>query len=148
MTRVFLKPRPLLLALCAFIASIPAVADADAPTGSASIGRDTFRSHCATCHGIDARGEGPLAEHLRVPPANLTLIAQRNGGEFPDQEVHKMIRGDREVRGHGSSDMPVWGDVFSKSDRESAPEEVERKIADLVAYLRSIQAAAAPAIGP
>ena len=148
MYRVILNPRLLVLALCVSVASVPMAANAGESPGSPSIGRDTFRSFCATCHGIDARGEGPLAEHLRIPPANLTLIAQRNGGEFPDQEVHKMIRGDREVRGHGSSDMPVWGDVFSKSDRDSAPDEVERKIADLVAYLRSIQAAAAPAIGP
>lgn len=147
MYRVSPRSQTLTLALCAFFASVAVPADAGESPASASIGRDTFRSYCATCHGADARGNGPLAEHLRIPPANLTTISQRNGGEFPSEEVHKMIRGDREVRGHGSTDMPVWGDVFSKSDRESAPEEVERKIADLVAYLLSIQAAGSPAIG-
>lgn len=137
----------LAIVLSGFFAVTALTASAEESPASASIGRDTFRTYCATCHGIDARGNGPLAEYLRIPPANLTTISHRNGGEFPAKEVHQMIRGDRKVRGHGSTDMPVWGDVFGKSDRESSPEDVERKIAELVAYLRSIQAAGAPVVG-
>jgi putative copper export protein/mono/diheme cytochrome c family protein len=35
-------------------------------------GAKLFAAHCSACHGTDARGSGPAAQALPVPPADLT----------------------------------------------------------------------------
>lgn len=112
----------------------------------AAKGRVTFRAYCASCHGPSATGDGNIASYLNVPPADLTAIAARNGGEFPTDKVTEIIDGRRQTRGHGSRDMPVWGDVFqsplsdTEPGREEAPEErADRKIRELVLFLETIQ---------
>ena len=77
---------------------------------------------------------------MRRRPANLTEIGKRNKGEFPADEVFKTIDGRTPVKGHGGPDMPVWGDVFSKSSDGGDPAIVAARIKALVAYLESIQA--------
>ena len=39
---------------------------------SAGAGKQLFAAHCASCHGDDGKGKGPLAEGLRLAPTNLT----------------------------------------------------------------------------
>src|SRR6516164_9613587 len=76
-------------------------------------GRDIFISYCAPCHGRDGTGNGPVASSLKAAPANLTLLARRNGGTFPRSDVEAFVKnGPPEVSAHGSSDMPVWGPTF------------------------------------
>jgi len=113
---------------------------ADAQSTSAATGDYLFRTYCAACHGTSAKGDGPLAESMRRRPANLTEIGKRNKGEFPSDEVFKTIDGRTPVKGHGGPDMPVWGDVFSKSSDGGDPAIVAARIKALVAYLESIQA--------
>ena len=103
---------------------------------AAAKGRVTFRLSCASCHGQTAKGDGPVAEYLKVPPANLTQLSARNEGEFPAERVHATIDGREAVRGHGSRDMPIWGQVFADSNGE---DEAALKIDELVAFLRTIQ---------
>lgn len=110
----------------------------------AAKGRVTFRVYCSNCHGADAKGDGKLAPLLSVKPADLTrLITKKDRGEFPAERVRQSIDGRAEVAGHGYREMPVWGDVFQPMDSEmSEPEKVDvakRKIAELVAYLRTLQ---------
>jgi mono/diheme cytochrome c family protein len=97
-------------------------------------GGQTFRTHCATCHGSTGHGDGPTAQYLRVAPADLTTIAARNRGVFPVEVVHRAIDGRRTVRAHGDSAMPIWGDAFSPSEQAAAD-----RIRDVVTYLESIQ---------
>ena len=113
---------------------------ADAQSTSAATGDYLFRTYCAACHGTSAKGDGPLADSMRRRPANLTEIGKRNKGEFPADEVFKTIDGRTPVKGHGGPDMPVWGDVFSKSSDGGDPAIVAARIKALVAYLESIQA--------
>lgn len=113
---------------------------ADAQSTSAATGDYLFRTYCAACHGTSAKGDGPLAESMRRRPANLTEIGKRNKGAFPADEVFKTIDGRTPVKGHGGPDMPVWGDVFSKSSDGGDPAIVAARIKALVAYLESIQA--------
>ena len=80
-----------------------------APTGQA-----LFVRHCASCHGLDGKGTGPLAESLRVPPTDLTRIAERSGGRFDEAGVMAVIDGRRQVLAHGPREMPVWGAVFEE----------------------------------
>jgi len=102
-------------------------------------GPEVFRTYCASCHGAAARGDGPLAAHLRFAPPDLTRIAKRNGGRFDDAEVHRIIDGRKPLKGHGGPDMPVWGDAFKRSGEGYSEEAVKARIDDLVTHLRSLQ---------
>ncbi len=90
-------------------------------------GRKLFASYCASCHGVEATGNGPVAPSLKKHPPDLTRIEPKNG-KFPAEEIRKKIAGDGEVTVHGKKDMPVWGLIFSAAD-----------INNLVKYLESIQ---------
>lgn len=102
-------------------------------------GRDLFMFYCATCHGRDARGRGPVAAALKIPPADLTLIARRHDGAFPRGRVEQFITiGDSAVdSAHGTKEMPVWGPIFG--GRDPADAMVKIRIANLVSYIESIQ---------
>lgn len=108
-----------------------------------SHGALSFQIHCASCHGLDGCGGGPVAEHLRVAPADLTKLLERDDAgklEFPAERLRLMIDGRDDVRGHGSREMPVWGLTFQDAGRDANQEEVVlEKIADLVEYLRILQ---------
>ena len=104
----------------------------------ARTGRDLFKVYCATCHGVSARGDGPLAEDLRRRPPDLTQFAKQNGGQFPAQLVRRIIDGRQKVKLHGGPEMPVWGDAFRM--REGLNEQgVSARIDAIVQYLASIQ---------
>lgn len=104
-------------------------------------GKRSFHVYCGSCHGESARGDGPVARDLKVPPADLTALAKANGGTFPDDRVYRAIDGRTLVRGHGSSEMPVWGLTFEDRGRDAdQADAVRERIRDLLAYLRSIQA--------
>ncbi len=101
-------------------------------------GPELFKAYCATCHGKDGKGGGPMSASLRIPPADLTRIAARNGGTFPFLEVQKIISG--ETRGpstHGTREMPVWGPIFSEVTWDQDLGRV--RIYSLATYLESIQ---------
>jgi len=103
-------------------------------------GGRTYRAYCASCHGAAADGNGPMVEVLKVRPADLTRIRERNGGAFPEGRIAGIIDGRLAVHGHGPGSMPVWGLTFRESGRDSDQEtEVRERIKDLVAYLESVQ---------
>ena len=78
-------------------------------------GKVTYLRHCATCHGVDAKGRGPLGLFLKTPPSDLTLLAKRHGGKFPYQYVSNVLEFGPGVTAHGSSDMPTWGRFLATS---------------------------------
>ena len=120
--------------LVRYLASIQSAAAND-------LGGRLFRTHCATCHGLDGRGAGPMASQLRRTPRDLTQYAARNGGLFPSEKVHRIIDG-RDVSSHGIGEMPVWGDVFRKTD-DASEAEVKARIDAIVRYLAAMQARSA-----
>jgi len=101
-------------------------------------GRDLFVTHCASCHGSDGKGSGPVAAALKNHPADLTTLSARNGGKFPETRVYGAIRGDVRVVSHGTSEMPVWGHVFERMGQGDTA-EVQMRLSNLVAYIRSLQ---------
>jgi mono/diheme cytochrome c family protein len=107
----------------------------------AELGERVFRTYCASCHGLDASGNGPAAHALQVPPADLRRIAARRGGSFPDGEIAMKIDGRFEIVAHGSREMPVWGATFGADipQSETAESIARGKIAVVVEYLKSIQ---------
>jgi len=106
---------------------------------AAAMGADMFRNYCGSCHGREGRGDGPLAEHLRTAPADLTRISSRHGGEFPFEDVVDSIDGGRAIGSHGSADMPAWGDALSKSGTNPDQAAVRRKIEALAHFVWSLQ---------
>jgi hypothetical protein len=73
-----------------------------------------FVSYCASCHGVDGTGNGPLADTMKVKPTDLTVIRKNNKGQFPYTMLRKTIEGTELglARAHGPREMPVWGPVF------------------------------------
>jgi mono/diheme cytochrome c family protein len=109
-----------------------------APATSAASGHEMYVSYCASCHGMDAKGDGPAATALKVPPPDLTTLAQRNGGKFPTLHVRSILDGQQTLVAHGNQEMPVWGPVFQTvSGRDEAL--VRMRIANLGRYLESLQ---------
>ena len=105
----------------------------------AVLGAGVFRAYCASCHGTTAEGDGDIAQHLKVTPADLTRIAERGGGTFPYEDVIKIIDGRKGVKGHGRGEMPVWGDAFAVTAGGRSEDQVQKKIRELANYLWSIQ---------
>lgn len=100
-------------------------------------GPDLFRAYCASCHGADGKGNGPVAQALKNPTPDLTLISLRNGGKFPAARVRTIIAGDDAIAAHGSRMMPVWGPIFHQVERDQDWGNV--RIDSLAKYLESIQ---------
>jgi mono/diheme cytochrome c family protein len=112
-------------------------------TSVAEDGRNTFLRYCASCHGAEGRGDGPLASSLTKPPADLTQLAARTGGRFDERAVMSVIDGRQQVAAHGTRDMPVWGAVFEEEEEEKgAPYPAYHSLLKsrfLVDYLATIQ---------
>jgi mono/diheme cytochrome c family protein len=102
-------------------------------------GSYAYRTYCASCHGADGKGDGPLAENLRFHPPDLTLLAKRNGGEYPAEKVHRIVDGRKPLPGHGGSDMPIWGDAFRNAETGYDDSKVKEKIRSVVDFLRALQ---------
>jgi mono/diheme cytochrome c family protein len=107
-------------------------------------GRALYLNHCANCHGQNADGKGPLAPALLLQPTNLTELATKNGGEFPLEQAVRRIDGTDPLVSHGSP-MPIYGPYFEGVANapmklpSGQPILVSEPIADLVAYLQSVQ---------
>lgn len=116
----------------------------DANADDDHLGIAEFEIACMPCHGIEGRGDGPLASTLSVPPADLTRIAKSNQGKFPSKKVAEIIDGRAAVAAHGGRDMPVWGDRYRvATESGESPTVVEQRaraqINALVRYLEAIQ---------
>src|SRR5262245_34519075 len=106
-------------------------------------GKREFQRSCVTCHGTDAKGNGPTASALNVKPSDLTQLSKNHGGTFLFWRVYEKINGRDEViiRGHGTREMPIWGERFrfEPSTDENQKMGVRGRLLSLVYYLQSIQ---------
>jgi mono/diheme cytochrome c family protein len=102
-------------------------------------GRDLFQFYCATCHGRDGKGKGPVSAALRQLPPDLTQLARRHGSRFPRERVTAYVThgGAGLSPAHGTSEMPVWGPIFRGLDPSDTLVKV--RIANVVAYIESMQ---------
>lgn len=113
--------------------AMPQVKPAAAPMS----GDQLYTAYCASCHGLDGRGQGPAAPALKSKLPDLTLMAKKKNGRFPEGDVFQVIKWGGGIVGHGSKEMPVWGTAFRTLDHDEA--EVNLRIKDLIHYLESIQ---------
>jgi mono/diheme cytochrome c family protein len=111
---------------------------ASAASKQVARGRALYLPYCAVCHGVTAKGDGPIARSLTAPPANLRRLAERFGNPLPEDRVARYIDGRAEVKAHGPRDMPVWGTLFYYKSGANE-RRAQQWIAQLVAYLQSIQ---------
>ena len=108
-------------------------------------GAQLFKEYCAVCHGPSGKGDGPVASALKAATPDLTTLAQRHGGKFPDNYVSNVLKNGVEKSGHGSGEMPVWGPIFETMNRWNTlcpcrPETpASLRITNLTNYLKSIQ---------
>ncbi len=100
-------------------------------------GPDLYRAYCASCHGVDAKGSGPVTPALVSQPPDLTTIAQRNGGLYPADRVRRIIAGDEVVVAHGPREMPVWGPIFHQVEQDRDYGYI--RLQSLTDYLRGLQ---------
>lgn len=122
---------------------LAATMTAPALAQDATEGESLFRTYCATCHGLDADGKGPMGPALILQPTNLTRLQIDNNGDFPRVRVIKRIDGRDPLVSHGSP-MPVYGDYFEGHDvalktKAGQPIMTSKPVADLVAWLESVQ---------
>jgi mono/diheme cytochrome c family protein len=103
-------------------------------------GRALFREHCVACHGASGRGDGRLAELLIYRPADLTAISRHNGGTFPLEQVVRIIDGRKPVKGHGGSEMPVWGDAFRLPQERYDERKAQERIRSVARFVETLQA--------
>ncbi len=119
-----------------------AVAQEEEPP--AASGRALYLQYCSACHGMEGKGDGPVAQALKEKPADLTQLAATRGGVFPRPALQRIIDGRDVAVAHGTREMPVWGQRFGEAlPPGTAAETVRRGTTQLlVDYLATIQVAA------
>ena len=88
-------------------------------------GKQMYASYCAPCHGVDGRGNGPVADSLKVAPADLTVLSREHNGKFPATHVISVLQFGTETPAHGSIEMPVWGPIFGQMDHPNASQDTQ-----------------------
>lgn len=126
------------LTVAVLLAASAATAETNPETG-----KEVFLTYCATCHGVSAKGDGPMAKMLTTPPTDLTQLAENNGGQFPTFRVVRQIDGRDPLLAHGG-EMPLFGQLFTFIDGSIATESGQpimtaQPIADVAAWLITIQ---------
>lgn len=99
-------------------------------------GRSNFVAYCASCHGLDGKGQGPVVPALKQPVPDLTTITRRHG-KFDAIAIERVIAGaDRMPPAHGSLEMPVWGPIFKGTVGSTS---AALRLRNLVRYLQASQ---------
>jgi mono/diheme cytochrome c family protein len=127
----------LCVALAMLVNGQPKIQQKPMSRTSPTSGQEMYIAYCASCHGKDAKGNGPAAPALKKQPTDLTMLSKSKGGTFPANEVYVAIGGQFSIPSHGSRDMPIWGELFSQSGSDA---QAKLRLANLTKYIESIQA--------
>src|SRR4030095_2344849 len=92
-------------------------------SGDIAAGKAKFEQICATCHGVDGKGDGPAAAALTPKPRDYTNAAYMK--TRTDDQLRKVIKEGGAASGF-SPVMPAWGGTLSDQD-----------ITDVIAYIRT-----------
>lgn len=112
------------------------------------VGKAEYNWSCASCHGIDGKGGGPVSGQLKVAPPDLTVLTKNNKGVFPVASVYAIIDGRQAIAAHGTREMSVWGAYIMAPlypsdrivDRSYNPEAfVRTRILSIIDYLNRSQ---------
>ena len=106
----------------------------------ATSGKQMYVSYCAPCHGVDGRGQGPVAAALKKQPTDLALLSKNNGGKFPSTHIMSVLEFGAANPSHGTAQMPVWGPMLGQMDATNAENNVSLlRISNLSQYLQTLQ---------
>ena len=142
------RPVRNMMMLCAMLVSVASFAATAVPQdkkpahlpGSDPVsGLQLYKRYCAVCHGNDLKGNGPISPEFKNGPSDLTTLAQRHGGKFPDAYVQDVLRNGVQKPAHGNTEMPIWGPLFA-TVRGTDPAAVNVRIVNLTNYIKSMQA--------
>jgi mono/diheme cytochrome c family protein len=123
-------------------------AETESVEDQVKIGAVDYQNFCASCHGKDAKGDGPVAMELKTAPPSLRKFAARRNGVFDVNEIVKIIDGRDMPRAHGTPEMPIWGSLFRyvaeasgilSSDIEDTEKDAQKHILAVAKYLETIQ---------
>jgi mono/diheme cytochrome c family protein len=112
------------------------------------MGAVDYKDFCAACHGVDARGNGPVAKELKTAPPSLRNLVARWNGVFDVDEVVQIIDGRDMPRAHGTPEMPVWGSLFRlvaelsgilEPDTKDTEKDAQKRMLAIAKYLETIQ---------
>jgi len=115
--------------------------DARAADYVAMSGEALYRRFCASCHGVEGRGDGPVAASFRVEVPDLTQTARRLAGAQGRERIIRIIDGRYVVGAHGTRIMPVWGEDLSRleignPDAERSSQLIIQRLAEYVSSLQ------------
>jgi mono/diheme cytochrome c family protein len=129
-----------LLAMCVLLlhAQQPQIKYVSAQPTPAHDGQAMYMSYCASCHGTQGHGDGPVARVIKEPIPDLTTLKARNGGQYPYLMVMQSIKGDPQMPAHGTADMPVWGPVLRQLSQRSEA-ELELRVHNLADHVETMQ---------
>lgn len=102
-----------------------------------------FRDSCATCHGLSARGDGPMTVVMRIAPPDLTGLTKSNDGVFPMAWVVRRIDGRDMIPSHGGP-MPTFGFILDDrsglvDDEDGNPVFTSQAVVDIAGWLELMQ---------
>jgi len=75
---------------------------------SVATGQALYEAHCASCHGLEGRGDGPNAASLPSPPADF---GSGHTAIHPDGDLYFWIR-----EGIADTQMPAFGEQFTREE--------------------------------
>ena len=113
------------------------------------IGKQEYMESCASCHGEDGKGRGPVAGSLKQKVPDLTVLAKASAGVFPFARIYDVIDGRQALSVHGPSNMPVWGKIYTEealkygegiAPREELSSFARGRIIALIGYIYTLQA--------
>lgn len=103
-------------------------------------GKQMYINYCASCHGLDGKGAGPVALSLQKQPADLSALSRNNGGKFPIQHVVAVLQFGSQAAAHGTAEMPVWGPVLGRLDGNDPQSTMKSlRISNLARYIGTLQ---------
>ena len=130
----------LLVASLALAGCVPQGAPKSIPTGA-----EDYATYCAGCHGAGGKGDGEAAASFNPRPADLTTLAQKNGGVFPTTRVMAQIWGYKGKKGQGV--MPDFGQLMDADNVTLVPYDggdgimtpTPIRLVQVAEYLKTIQ---------
>ena len=96
--------------------------EAKVKAADAARGAQVFVQYCATCHGPQGLGDGPVGKTLTPPPRNFQEAKFKYGDTSKDH--FEVITNGAASKG-GSPLMAPWGKVISEQDRINLVKYVE-----------------------
>jgi mono/diheme cytochrome c family protein len=130
--------------LVKYLASIQSAPASEAEGGkqdsaeNVASGAQLYQRLCAACHGNDLKGNGPGPYPFKDVPPDLTTLARRHGGKFPDAYVADVLRHGVTLPNHGPAEMPTWGTDFEPGKTLDAT-QVTSRITNLSDFIKSQQ---------